>query len=574
MPALLDKSPPTEVLAKLRVDWESLACRVAAWQPSVVILVARKPPRIRQALDLEFSSSALVLSDLAIPFSRRYLKGARVAIVDDVVNVGSTIDRVARRLDDVGCAEMKVFAVGQVDRDNEIDRLQVDYVYDRALDRASHVELSGRVPDALQVLARPYDLDFPIIPCRLEFPLKGFADLCDAMVERYGESHIWDLTTPLGAELGVRRLAVDLAVEDGGNRKVRFYLDERSGTLNVMPICIADTLSDGPPAGWPTGDILWTALADEPPESDREARTRLRLFVDSLAFGANFIAEHRDLLELNEPSLFDVGDAEVVLGPLVRRAARRIAAEDAITTALSVPALPDTGGESPFAEAARQRGFVEAVARRAVAPDALSVFLAVFDELALAMGADDPERYRWDWPYSRDQVATDTYLRLRVGPTAADLAQILHETCAGERPRAETRRIAMRLLDHFIDTGSVVPTIAEYPIGGDPAQCRQYRVYRRGENGGRLDFAEKVRIANELYEGDISRTRVAKVITTLSFSEANDPLLEVQALPRGNVLCFQSGLFEDGTDVTAWMRDTGRDGIPRANGEPSDPSDA
>jgi len=558
----VDKSPHTDVLGKLTADWEDLARRVTNWQPGVVILVARKPPRVRQALGLQLSCSALILSDLAIPFSRRYLAGARVAIVDDVVNVGSTINKVARRLDEVGADEVKVFAVGQVDRDNEIGHLAAEYVYEHALDPASHIDLAGRVPDALQTLARPYDLDFPIIPSRLEFPLDSFSDLCDAMVEHHGEDRIWDLTTAIGAEHGVRRLAVDLSTERGGNRKIRFYLDERTGVLNVMPICIADTLSVEPPEGWRAGEILWTALADEPPAEDREARSRLRLFVDSLALGANFVADHRELLQLTEPSVFDVDDAELVLGPLVRRAARRIEAEDAIDTVPPLPIANRPTELSPFAEEARRCNFVDAVESRAAGRDPLSIFLAVFDELALVMGADDPGDYRWSWPYTSEEVTADSYRRLRVGPTAADLTDILHTASDGDRPIGVTRRIAMRLLDHFIDTGSVVPTIAEYPAS-EGGGVRTYRVYRRGENGGRVEFAEKVRIAKELYKGDVSRTRTAKIITTLAFGDGNDPLLEVQALPRGNVLCFRSGLFEDDADVTAWMRDTGRDGGAR-----------
>ena len=68
--------------------WLALVDQVRSWRPDVVVLVARKMPRLAQALELDFG--APTLTDLAVPFADGAFAGARVAVVDDVVNVGST----------------------------------------------------------------------------------------------------------------------------------------------------------------------------------------------------------------------------------------------------------------------------------------------------------------------------------------------------------------------------------------------------------------------------------------------------------------------------------------------------
>ncbi len=550
---LLSNIPESsDELVALRADWEDLADRVSAWRPSVVLLIARKPPRLRQAFGLRLSPSARVLTDLAVAFSGRHLVGARVAIVDDVINVGSTVSNVASRLRAAGVAEIRVFAVAEVDRPNILGELEVELVSDCRLDQRALQTFAGRVPDALQELARPYDLDFPILPCQLQFPLDSFEDLFDALADRHGEERVWNLSTYRGAIQGVKRLTVDLPGADGAHRKVRAYFDERSRIANLVPMAIADELPTAAPSSqWNAARVLWDTLSPAVLAEDLDALARLRLYIDSLAVGARFLLDHVDLLVPVEPSLFSPEEAELVLGPQVRVAARRVSNTDVFGQEASLDLEPLSCRTSPFADRARESGFVHAVTEAAAGTDPLSVFLAVFEVLAETVGAADPDRYAWRWPYSPEEISVDPYRRLRVGPTLSDLCEIMHAAGGWSGPMAATRQTATRLLDIYIDAGAVVPTIAEY-------DGKAYRIYRKGEKDGRVDFAEKVEWAVLAYEKNISRTRVAKVITALSFAQSADPLLEVQALPRGNVLCFSNELFDEGTDVTAWMRDTGR----------------
>ncbi|MHC2284099.1 hypoxanthine-guanine phosphoribosyltransferase [Bradyrhizobium diazoefficiens] len=70
---------------------------VRDYSPDLVVLVARKMPRLVEALNLSLGD-AVCVSDHAIPFVHPNIKGARVAIVDDIWNVGTTMLRARDRV--------------------------------------------------------------------------------------------------------------------------------------------------------------------------------------------------------------------------------------------------------------------------------------------------------------------------------------------------------------------------------------------------------------------------------------------------------------------------------------------
>ena len=90
------KSTTLSTRSALTDDFYQLAGLVRRSKPETVVLVARKMPRLCSALSLDFGE-AHVISDMAIPLSESILRGRRVAIVDDFINAGSTIDRALRK---------------------------------------------------------------------------------------------------------------------------------------------------------------------------------------------------------------------------------------------------------------------------------------------------------------------------------------------------------------------------------------------------------------------------------------------------------------------------------------------
>jgi hypothetical protein len=579
MTTVLDTPLTTDALAAdlatLRGQWMSLTELIEGFAPGVVVLIARKTPRLFEVFGMGLPANPLVISDLAIPMSERYLAGARVAVIDDVVNVGSTIRRTARLVEAAGAREVEMFAISRLQHeedgheslaDGDIASLQQPrYAEPSPLDRAGLMEFASRVPEALEGLAKPYDMDFPVMQCRLETPYDGFEELLLALVERYGEDTVYDLSTPRGQAAGIRRLAIDVPCDGGAHGKLRIYFNEHDRLANLVPIMVAGTLDEEPRFTDVWASAIWRSVhgelaraaehntASELVPARRDAAARLRLFVDSLHAGRAFLADNRDLLRPASETPFNLNEAQLTLGPIVHRVQRHLQEplesknehSDTPAPAAGTPA-PAT---SPFLMAARANGLVQQLQSSSPSTDTLSLFISLFEVLADAVGVNDPDNYQLGWPYSNEQILENPYLRLRIGPTVPDIIALIDDAREEANPPGQTRWEVTRLLDRFIDFGSVVPTTAEY--GGSI-----YRIYRKGERQPRVIPADRLLNAWRSYNEPLSLTRVSKLAAFLAFSVNGDSAVTVRAQTRGNTLCFAPSVLHEETEVSHYLRNT------------------
>ena len=110
------KLPGRRVITDPELGRFSLTVRFAEredgclFRPAVVILIAKDAAR--RVVRTHFGPGCVIISDLAIPFTSRLLRGVRVAIVDDLVNVGTTIRRAAEMATACGGREIRLFAAG------------------------------------------------------------------------------------------------------------------------------------------------------------------------------------------------------------------------------------------------------------------------------------------------------------------------------------------------------------------------------------------------------------------------------------------------------------------------------
>ena len=549
---ILQEAPESAAAGVATAPWDRLSEKVRDFNPSVVVLVARKAPRIREALQLDFGASPLIISDLAIPFVGGYLRGARVAIVDDVVNVGSTIQNALHALAARGASECKAFALGHSAYSDALQGLDVYYDSEESLDSDELRSLAWQTPETLQQLARPYDLDFPIIECVFRPPLSSFGELYAALGERFPDGRVYDLTTRAGERRGIRRFAIDSVQLPGLHRKVRVYVDEERDLCRLVPIQVARTLATESPDLrylWP--QRVWEAVVD--PTDDKQAQTalaRLRLFVDSLDYGLGFLADCEDLITPTSELAFDIDDAELIFGPRARRAAaphrffvrREQRADDGETS--------HSDSLSPFFRRAEQAGLISGLQSENSGDDPQSAFMRIFQRVASLVGASDPSRYQLCWPYSREEVIADPYLRLCLGPTFFDLVEMVLRACPDLGSAEVARREVTRLLDRFVDNGGVVPTTAIYE--GDV-----YRVYREGEAGLRDPISDRTLYAWEQYGKPLSLTRVTKLLTFLNFSD-NEPGAQIRPDDRGNTFNYRGSVLDDNTEVSRYLLRTKR----------------
>ena len=539
--------------------WRELARIVREFEPSVVVLVARKTARMQQVLDLDFGDTVLLISDLAIPFSREWLHSARVATVDDVVNVGSTLSYATERVVAAGAAEVRAFAITRLGR--ESDRPDgVEFALDRDLDRERLREFGRLVPRALRTFDKPYDLDFPVLRCVPQVPYSTYDEVLAALRDAHGESDVYDLSTRDGVAAGMRRLAIDLAGTVGAHRKIRIYFSD-SGYCHVVPFDIAPVLKTGAPSARSSAGAraMYAAVTAGGPINDRDARARLRAYCESLSLGEEFLSQHSDVLRA-PPDALDLDDAALVLGPRAR--------DVALSSLVARPyrqgwaAVARRPIPSPFLPTARRTGLIDAMRARMREtwhePEVLAALLACLETLADWVGADDPSRYRLGWPYESHTINRRPHLRLRIGPTMPDILEIvatLLDKTEGEQESLRSR--VTRLLDRLIDTGAVVPTTARY-------DGLIYRIYRKGEGSPR-DLVSS-RIANALYEyqqatdHDLVATLMTKILTIMSFSaeEEAQPGGRPMADTRGNVVSYPTDLLDDGADIFYYLLQTER----------------
>lgn len=143
--------------------WRDLAARVRSFSPDVVVLVARKMPRLREALGFEFRTNALEITDLAIPFCHSILHGARVAIVDDVINRGSTMRSASKQVIACGARSVAFFSLARTEQ-SDLGEQNV-FCSSVPMSKRDVLRWAMRVPEALRLVNKPFDLSFPVIPC-------------------------------------------------------------------------------------------------------------------------------------------------------------------------------------------------------------------------------------------------------------------------------------------------------------------------------------------------------------------------------------------------------------------------
>jgi hypothetical protein len=264
-----------------------------------------------------------------------------------------------------------------------------------------------------------------------------------------------------------------------------------------------------------------------------------------------------DLLTLAGDIPISLPDAALLFGPI---AASTPAAPDIppfIAELLPRAEQTATDSSSPFMDFIRENpdsNILARVRKSLGASNSFTLFARFFDELAAEVGASDPTHYSLLWPYSHEEILSTPYLRLRIGPTFEDLVN-LYEMLF---PEAEQRRgIPVRaqvsaLLDHAIDEGAVVPTIARYGHS-------YYRIYRKGESDPRDRATDRALFAWRMYGKPLSLTRFSKINTILAFSAEVPQILVPDALTRGNVASLQASVLDlDDAEIAHYLRRTGR----------------
>lgn len=546
--------------------WERLAALVREYNPDIVILVARKMPRLWEVLDLQFSRTAVVITDLAIPFCHRIFNGKRVAVVDDVINYGSTMHNASEQARACGAASCRLFALAANANEQRMPLKEISLVTEQPMSEYDYEDFVRQVPAALQLISKPYDMDFPILRCGLRAPFSGPHEVWHWFMGRFGTcAHLH--TTAREERQNLSRISVDFPAAIGTNMKARFYFDFGAGLCNVVPMAIPSEVSTDVPYAsntWPgyVSKLLRELLAEVPNEVSLwpdESAARARLFTHSIAFSSTVLEQVSPVLARDGALPFCTREAGMVFGPVFSIQVEDVGmsrdmpfgrADFDTTYGSEHGAIGSLTGNLPLAQ---RLSLQEAASSSAAKGDLTGAFHSLFDELSHAVGATNAADYCLTWPYTKEQVQARPYLRLRVGFSFQDLVDFFQEKAAGAIDSMVTvRALVSTLLDRYIDTGALVPAIAQY-------DKRYLRVYRKGESPMWDDETNRALYALKCMDKPISRTRFAKVQAILSYSDEITTCVVPCAYERGSVGFLPPSVADrSGTEFGLYLIQTGK----------------
>jgi hypothetical protein len=213
-----------------RRAWERLFDMVQEFGPNVVVLTARKMPRICEGLQVHFGDQLIVISDLAVPFSSLYLAGARVAIVDDVVNFGSTLEQVAGVVEKYSPAAVKLFSLSRRTSTAAVSTREISYAHPVALDEKDYSGYVRTVPAAISHVCKPYDLAFPVLRGRYRMPFCSSVEIVESLRREFDNQVLQVIPSPY-ANSPIRRVSLLLS-EDS---EVRYFGSQKSPGRKCRP---------------------------------------------------------------------------------------------------------------------------------------------------------------------------------------------------------------------------------------------------------------------------------------------------------------------------------------------------
>lgn len=560
-------------------SWFRLIEQVRKYNPDVVILIARKMPRLVEHLKADFGQ-ALVISDLGVAFSGSEIQHSRVAILDDVVNVGSTLTNAVTLVQAFNPSSIRIFSLAK--RNGKIydtlandGDIQFSFAIEHPLSASDYQEHVRRVPQAICTLNKPYDLAFPIVPCRFALPLRSVSEVIQQLKIEFGEHAVHFLPSTYHNSPISRAVVFPKQTESPYHCKLRLYFDVRTSTCNVVPICVPPKFeNDTFHFQLRIVKELHAELVDQIDKrlngfelAESDARASAALFTYSLDwFLASGISQKLSTsLVTSESDVISNKDAQLLFGRSFPD--KRLAA----ITGLDQPAVGEA--QMPEVTSAFLNYFVNgnnglfinkvcehlSLSSPTISEDGLDAYaylIAIIETLAELIGAENPSHYVLSWPYTKDDISHNQYLRLRIGPTFNDfveLVQIIHSKRGGKEIDRDKVRLSLSLtLDSCIDQGCMVPTFAIY-------DGVTYRVYRRGETPPREEVCNRILFAWANYGKSLSVTRVAKILATLGLSEEFSEIIQPDAATRGYVgMLPTTSLDTDSAEISHFLRNTGR----------------
>lgn len=232
--------------------------RLSAIEADVIVVMARKAACFVECLQqLKLSGiKCSITSDRILDMDTSWLKGKRVVLVDDVIISGTSLYRVINELKSREVLDVRIITlcVGKASWSRELVQPEAPYV---ELTDDEVTNFSASMTDALSVVPRPFNVDFPLY-MDLRIPRQRLDDICATMNWEY-----YDVSSSLQESYDIFSITTiptatwltDLNETLGWNfsdysqlLKVRIYgykitSNRQVDFCNVLPIVVLDPLA-------------------------------------------------------------------------------------------------------------------------------------------------------------------------------------------------------------------------------------------------------------------------------------------------------------------------------------------
>lgn len=430
-------------------EWTALAREVRACRPDCLVLLARKMTRLWQHmrnLDGEtFLCRYPTISHYALDYiDKKRIEGKKVIIIDDALNVGSTMKHVYNKLVHLGAAEVHSFVLGAKadfnpeDLGNLANTLHI--ICPKKLDDQKYHAKSASINRCLLLSGLPLELEFPVYELSLTTNPDEFMETLYSREQ--GRSS--RLTQVDAAIAGFERLSVTRHDEQGNRSKYRFYFGKNPDRVLCVPMPLASNT---------TGIPRFAGRADLYACGMKLMEQYLPHLSQYGVQGATILAEDTELL-FGAPF-----NATMVAKDRTRKREEDASDTWFLDVLESSPEFTGQMKKFPYSGSLRL------------------TFVKLFQTLGNAVneharGTETPVLKKLPLPV-REGIKQDNFLRLCLGLTFSEIVALL-ETYWENTKKISLEKISSfvsQLLDEHIDQGFVVPTLDPYGR----------RVFRKGE---------------------------------------------------------------------------------------------
>ena len=217
----------------------------------LVVALARKMPRILEYLGNLQDTPCPVVTERALPWIvPTSLRNGSVIICDDVLNIGTTLKHYVDYSFSCGFRDVRAMVFAKKEK-SSASCAPINVSVGQYFDELQYWRFETALPQELQKIGKPYEVDFPIIDIPIPEELANLSpeEWYNLFETKYCSVH--NLTTPSQRQAGITSISIIeplLSIENSHQYrrdmllpsivKVRIYISRECGLIRIVPMYV------------------------------------------------------------------------------------------------------------------------------------------------------------------------------------------------------------------------------------------------------------------------------------------------------------------------------------------------